>query len=274
MVPEDAIRPPGCMHLTIGMMSLDEERLQEVKTYLQSLDLGQILRDTSSKEEDRQIESESQVDSSDAASTTRDSSFALLEPMRIRLEGLGAFTNPEKTRVLYGIPVDHSSRMYPFCTYLKKLFVQKGFMQQENRDLTLHMTVANTIYAKRSKTQYNRLAAKRLDGQPSSPAPQAEGSAGSVKIGSAADKGLEEQQSAKPKKSKSWKGLINTRSLVNSFNGTSPESKAASPFVWAEDVQINRVQICELGAKDATGENASELGKEYKAVCEREIIQQ
>ncbi|KAL1995810.1 hypothetical protein VTN49DRAFT_676 [Thermomyces lanuginosus] len=56
------------------------------------------------------------------------------------------------------------------------------------------------------------------------------------------------------------------------------EAKVAGyPFVWAEDIPIDRVCLCEMGAKNVDGEDeledgAPRLGQEYRVVAERRLV--
>ncbi|KAL1973285.1 hypothetical protein VTN31DRAFT_5920 [Thermomyces dupontii] len=72
------------------------------------------------------------------------------------------------------------------------------------------------------------------------------------------------------------------RTIVRPYPNPEVEAEAevkgaGYPFVWAEDVPIDRVCLCEMGAKDVDGEDeledgAPRLGQEYRVVAERSLI--
>lgn len=72
--------------------------------------------------------------------------------------------SPSKTSFLYTAPTDRSGRLLPFCQQLKDMFVKEGLMLDESgkgrKELTLHITVLNTIYARSAK--------RRMDEKPAS----------------------------------------------------------------------------------------------------------
>ncbi|KAF9772248.1 hypothetical protein IL306_010029 [Fusarium sp. DS 682] len=122
-VPPTAVRPLGTMHLTLGVMSLKDEGIEEATEVLKSLKLMEFLA------------------SARAGKSTEDR-------LSITLKGLHAFKNPEKTSVLYAPPVDTDGILHKFCEQIKTTFQEAGLMEKEDRPLVLHATVVNTIYVK------------------------------------------------------------------------------------------------------------------------------
>ncbi|KAK4692810.1 activating signal cointegrator complex subunit 1, partial [Lecanoromycetidae sp. Uapishka_2] len=136
-VPEEsrlspkAIRPVGAIHLTLGVMSLlTPERVEAACTFLRSLDMSAILR------------------------TANDTSPNALDAVTFR--GLEAMSSPSRTSVLYAATNAYAAALLPFSTYLRKAFTVEGFMVPEDRDLKIHATVVNTIYARETKSGKKR----------------------------------------------------------------------------------------------------------------------
>ena len=65
------------------------------------------------------------------------------------LHAMGA--SKVKTSSLYAEPCDESGRLYPFCRRLREAFEAAGFVMPEKRELKLHATILNTIYASEKK---------------------------------------------------------------------------------------------------------------------------
>ncbi|KAF4336505.1 hypothetical protein FBEOM_9637 [Fusarium beomiforme] len=122
-VPPTAVRPLGTLHLTLGVMSLKDEGVEQAAEVLNSLKLNEFLASarTGKSTEDR---------------------------LSITLKGLHAFQKPEKTTVLYAPPVDTEGILHKFCQQIKTTFQEVGLMENEDRPLVLHATVVNTIYVK------------------------------------------------------------------------------------------------------------------------------
>ncbi|KAF2803556.1 uncharacterized protein BDZ99DRAFT_353762, partial [Mytilinidion resinicola] len=131
-VPEKAIRPLGTLHLTLGVMSLDEDGLERATALLQSLSLADLLNTASAEET---------------------ATFPTTQPdsLVISIQGLHSMHPPARTSILYAAPEDPTGRLYPAATKLRDLFTQAGFMGPEDRPLKLHATIVNTVYAKSGK---------------------------------------------------------------------------------------------------------------------------
>lgn len=124
MLPTTALRPVGTLHLTLGVMSLDAERLQQAVETLQSL------------------RRDGQVDSEGAD-----------RHILIALRGLHAIQPPAQARVLYAAPVDEASgqesggALLQLCERARAAFAD--LLVGGGKDpLLLHATVVNTIYVK------------------------------------------------------------------------------------------------------------------------------
>lgn len=249
LIPEAAIRPLGTLHLTLGVMSLPtKERLQEALEYFESLDLGAMLREAEGNTQ-TQAQKQAQVNH---------------QSFNLSLESLDALPQESAATVLHAVPVDPTSRLYPFCESLREKFFEAGFMlgESKGRPLLLHATVVNTIYVKgrrggqRPRDQnYGKknerftfdardlLACYRdyyVDDSRTTPR--------STSTVLSADKGL--------------------------GSAEQEQGQVKRPFVWARDFPVDSVCICEMGAKkldpslDPSGLHGR-LGEKYQVVAER-----
>lgn len=199
-----AIRPVGVLHCTLGVMSLDEEKLGKAIDLLKSLDVEQLLSEATS--------TASELPPTESVGDKNPRSSAL-SPIVIDLKGLASMHTPENTSILYIDPSDTSDRLYPFCLALQKLFRNEGILLPDDRNLKLHATIVNTIYAKGRNSQGHGPNAKA------------------------------------PLK-------IDARALLEEYKD----------FVWAENVVLDRIAICEMGAKRRMDDNGNVVGEEYTEV--------
>jgi activating signal cointegrator complex subunit 1 len=130
-IPEKAIRPLGTLHLTLGVMSLlSQDTLNSCLQLLKSLDLKSIL-------------AESMVGNPGEVEREKE--------LRVTLKGLTSMHDPSKTSILYAEPLvgssHHPKSLEDFCSRLKKLFTDAGYIMPDTRPLLLHATIVNTIYA-------------------------------------------------------------------------------------------------------------------------------
>lgn len=224
LFPDAALRPLGALHLTLGVMSLeDEEKFQEAKELLESLDLAQHLRaaDEGRAADVGQKGNAAGIESAEGTSIAP----CPIAPLHISLEGLFDFGRSTQVSRLLALPVDPTERLVPFATAVRQHFVDAGFMDLPKRgqELRLHATLVNTVYVHKK----GRGAAKRplnFDG----------------------------------------------RELMELFEekaGLKTEQGATGRFVWASDIDIDRAQICEMGAKKL--ENG--MGQEYTVAAEKLI---
>ncbi|KAF3904495.1 hypothetical protein AA313_de0206476 [Arthrobotrys entomopaga] len=127
-------------------------------------------------------------------------------------------------------------RLYSFASALRQHFMDEGILTPENRPLKLHATIANTIYSKRK--------AKDKKGRKSF------------------------------RGSRGGRGRRGNRERIT-FDATEVLEKYQDQ-VWAEKLEIDRVQICNMGADQ--GEQVVDedgtievVGDGYKAVASRLI---
>ncbi|PSN61118.1 hypothetical protein BS50DRAFT_504673 [Corynespora cassiicola Philippines] len=217
-VPMKAVRPLGTLHLTLGVMSLDEQGLERARQILQELDLRELLHTaTAIKEAERAAESGAVAENLNAAALPN------TEPLSIRLKGLAPMQTPQKTSILYAEPEDGSGRLYMFGRQLKKIFTDNGLMMEDSRPLRLHATVINTIYAK--------------------------------------PPGRVDRSQGHGPNAKSWRQFDAT-DLIDEWR----------EFTWAKDLQLDKVQICKMGARKIVSGSGEVIDERYEAVCERGIL--
>ncbi|KAF5008294.1 hypothetical protein FDECE_5432 [Fusarium decemcellulare] len=200
-VPPDAIRPLGTMHLTLGVMSLKDDGVEQAGEFLRSLRLRDMLAKANTASSTNQAAQMGPVPSKPKV-TARE------ERLSITLQGLQAMQDPAKTSVLYAPPVDTDGILYRFCEQIKTAFQEAGFMAEENRPLLLHGTVINTIYVKGPRGRRR----ERL--------------------------------------------TIDARDIVSRYDD----------YVWMEDMPVDKVTLCRMGAKkiEGTDDEAYEVEAEVE----------
>lgn len=383
LIPDGALRPLGTLHLTLGVMSLGtKERLDEAIEFLQELDLVQMMREAERiananrerkkgirrvRQMSRSIESGNcsrEVSGSDDASSKeahgKYESAIVPKPFTISLESLHALPRARNATVLHAVPVDPTSRLYPFCVMLRDKFLEAGFLQGEYRGKTqvlssdnnihtesssqipaatvdlvvdepnrntipilrkskprpllLHATVVNTIYVKgrrrgnnnnnnkglrnngkfdlnnRNGNQYSfdarDILAHYKDYYRDSDRMQPRRTTISLTRETAPTEQLileGQEQEDEPRTPKD----DDTGALEDCEKGKQAEAAAAAteeikyPFLWAKDFPLEKICICEMGAKkvDVSGSPdslhdgiSSRLGEEYRVVSERSLI--
>ncbi len=170
-------------------------------------------------------------------------------PLTISLHTLSPFPaqNPTHATVLHTAPDDPTQRLQPFCHSLLTPFQTAGYILPDppERELTLHATLINTVYAKK----------KRRDGEGKR--------AGKVTFDATPimrvfNEGGGGELSSSPPRT----GIGSHADNIN--NGA---------FTFASAIAINRVQICEMGAKKLDPEcDLQGLGERYVVVAEKRIL--
>ncbi|KAF2214629.1 hypothetical protein CERZMDRAFT_37051 [Cercospora zeae-maydis SCOH1-5] len=208
-----AIRPTGSLHLTLGVMSLSPEQLARAIECLNKLDLPSLL-------------------TSIASATT--------QGITIALQGLHSMHAPEKTSVLYAVPVDATGRIYPLCLALQQIFKENGFLIEDGRSLKLHATVVNTIYAKSRRKPTQRPASITSDGRVLSTSPGGSSEARSQGHSPTANAPLR----------------IDCRTILARYKD----------HVWGS-FELERVAICEMGTKKITAADGTIIDERYVEVA-------
>ncbi|PYI34674.1 hypothetical protein BP00DRAFT_422912 [Aspergillus indologenus CBS 114.80] len=128
------LRPPGTLHLTVGMITLHTEaRVQEACQFLETLDLDAIRR-LADQEAFRQL-----AGYIPAEPSQQDKSLALFlgtrpRPLTVSFESLVGFPSPKAARHLCTVPVDPTLRLHYFLMYLRRSFHQAGFLWDDHSD--------------------------------------------------------------------------------------------------------------------------------------------
>lgn len=291
LVPRKAIRPVGTLHLTLGVMSLDEESLKAAGKYLQDLDLKNLLPEEEG--EDKKTTLEHKLESLRHWSTetpkgtmSQDSTDKVDNGgkpyIEVNLKSLVPMQKARQTSILYAHPEDATSRLLPFAESLKKQFTEKGFMVNEDRALKLHATIINTIYAKPKGRSGKGPEGKGKGKYEGSDMPKPQGAPSDASTGvtevppsttttttatSSGAEGEGEGDTKPPPRSeghgpnaKSWM-RFDASELIKQYKD----------FAWARDVRIDRVQICEMGAKKILDERGEVVDERYKVVWEKGI---
>jgi activating signal cointegrator complex subunit 1 len=134
-IPDDAVRPPGTLHLTLGVMSLRPEGVGQAVELLETL-------------KPRDILAELRAANGSLASANTTPSSKTNGGLSISLRGLHSMTSASRTSVLYAPPTDAEGILYKFCQQLRQPFSDTGLMADDGRPMLLHATVINTIYVK------------------------------------------------------------------------------------------------------------------------------
>ncbi|KAK2779766.1 hypothetical protein FQN53_001326 [Emmonsiellopsis sp. PD_33] len=314
LFPSSAIRPPGTLHLTLGVMHLPtQERLEEALGFLSGLDLRGMLREA--ELQTRRTEGYSDQLVNEDADADEDTDDAPPVPLSISLKGLHALPKARQASILHAQPVDETGRLYPFCVRVRQRFIEVGLMECETvraprsgnqggvsmgsrvrddnnddddeninintanngggnisqpqfptskpergagvpRPLLLHATIANTVYLPRRKQRGGgRKETLKFDARELLASFNgSEYTATSAELSGSGSEG--EEQDGKQKREQ-------------------VQSQTRDPFVWAKDIPIDRICICEMGAKpveDDGRKGGSVLGEAYLSVGERRLV--
>ncbi|EEP80297.1 predicted protein [Uncinocarpus reesii 1704] len=321
LVPDDAIRPLGTLHLTLGVMSLTtDERLKEALEFLKSLDLNAMLREV-----------EAQTASTPDEQPGKSPIIGQEEhpqPLTVSLTSLHALPTTRSATMLHAHPFDPTSRLYPFSVNLRNKFIEAGFIQNDMikdpkmkrkgqqeqnmpqqqtarqrvshgdsdsdggvelpvirnsmatalsqeglipRPLLLHATISNTIYAKsrRSFSASGKKRAYKFDatellsmfGDNASPINQSQGGSPKENGQSLLSKAIPRAMAAEMQEAS--KKQLEAQALMSK-----------EPFIWAKDIRLDRLCICEMGAKPVQHDESKEgpiLVEEYTVVGERRL---
>jgi activating signal cointegrator complex subunit 1 len=149
-IPEKAIRPLGTLHLTLGVMRLeDRTSVEKAVKLLQEIDVNALL-----SLQDHHISPDAAItsihDPPSGHPEAPSSSSSQSPPLTLSLSSLASIHPPQQTSILYAVPIDPTNRLQAFGEALRTQFIDEGLMTREDRPLKLHATIVNTIYAKRA----------------------------------------------------------------------------------------------------------------------------
>ncbi|EXJ77912.1 hypothetical protein A1O3_09071 [Capronia epimyces CBS 606.96] len=209
-------------------------------------------------------------------------------PLRITLSGLGTFPQPSSSRVFYAHPHDATSRLLAFGDAIRRIFQEAGLIT-ETRALVLHATVANMIYVKdrpRSfegqgrgrgrqagtvdardilryfnegpavRSQHSRQTAQA----PVSSSSNSGSKSNSISTAEPSDSAATTDISSKPGSHR----LSASHQTISSI-GSKSTPETDKQFIWARDIEIDRIRICKMGA-DRCDIEGWEM--EYKHIAE------
>jgi activating signal cointegrator complex subunit 1 len=234
------------------------------------------------------------------------------DPLYVTLESLHCLPRAKAATVLHTFPVDRTGRLYPFCLMLRDKFIQAGFLQGETKDkqknekkddqdgqsraesdlapkssdpytaaltrkpkprpLLLHATVVNTIYVRgRPNRQPNATSSKREKNKPR----RIEFDARDL-LARYRDYYVDEartvpraEPTTRAEGSETAEDEVDRGEIIS-------ETQEKYPFVWAKDIPIDSVCICEMGAKKLSldSEDAllnKRLGEMYTVIAQRSL---
>jgi len=171
-------------------------------------------------------------------------------PLTLTLAGLGTFPRPNSSRVFYAHPHEPTGRLLPFAQAVQRQFRAAGLIT-ETRPLVLHATVANLVYVRRKGRQAK--GGMTVDAR------------GILQY---FNKGQAVADTSELRSSSQNSFTPNTADPTSAPPTSSevPSSGDSSEFIWAEDILVNRIRICKMGAdkSDRPG-----WGLEYPAVGEK-----
>ncbi|KAJ6010699.1 hypothetical protein N7451_002111 [Penicillium sp. IBT 35674x] len=298
-IPDGAIRPLGTLHLTLGVMSLpSQRRLDEAISFLQSLDLAKLMHEA----EQVALRKKEQNAHQSANEVARSS-----KQLSISLESLHALPRAKSATVLHASPVDPTGRLYPFCLMLRDKFFEAGFLigeskqstntkkeparsgdaaekqkkpepphttgtteldphtaalaqQPKLRPLLLHATIVNTIYVRQPRPVHG----SRSTSKGKNTVKRFEFDARDL---------LDRYQNYYTDRSRT---VPRVQTVPSASPSTSLPAPPKYPFVWAKDIPIDSVTICEMGAKKLNVEGdfdglKARLGQEYTVVASRKL---
>ncbi|THY32618.1 hypothetical protein D6D00_01546 [Aureobasidium pullulans] len=266
LIPEKAVRPIGSLHLTLGVMSLDEGKLVQAQDLLQSLDLNKLLHEASTPT--TKLDDVTVPATEVAASDLARQSFKT-DPLTISLESLEPMQSPRKTSILYIKPQDPTNRLTPLSQALRTAYTEAGLLVPDTRPLKLHATIVNTLYVKgRKRRGKSRKEAEKPTSAPSEYVMD--------------EKKIQEttQPSSDTQPSSSTSSQPLTANTPSSGHGPSATSSLYldatnllpryATHIWASDIPISRIAICEMGVKKHVSADGK-VEEAYKEVAVREI---
>jgi activating signal cointegrator complex subunit 1 len=267
----DAIRPLGSLHLTLGVMSLDEAKLAQATTLLETLDMDNLLRESTSTQASQLNTTDTSTLSpgsapptlltTDQSTTTAVTSGPIPFSLKISLEGLEPMQSPTKTSILYVHPHDSTNRLQPLCQALRRIFTQAGLLVSDTRPLKLHATIVNTIYIKgRKKNKKSKAESPGRNGD--------EFKATETNPPSSINNSENKQDGLKANTPDSGHGPSAKSSLY--LDATSLLSTYGS-YIWASDIPISKIAICEMGVKKQLSSTGEVVGEAYREVATKEI---
>ncbi|XWW92741.1 hypothetical protein V2A60_000667 [Cordyceps javanica] len=166
-LPSSAVRPPGTMHITLGVMSLPQPaQLARAVALLRGLCPRTVLAETRAALRRRRGAGRGLARSPRVASQKNEKNEEEDDDdgsVWLTLKGLHAMQDPSSTGVLYAPPLDangdngpghgrgqqDAGLLFAFCQAVRQRFMDAGLMEPDRRPFLLHATVVNTTHVKR-----------------------------------------------------------------------------------------------------------------------------
>ena len=272
-------------------MSLSAPALSSALSHLAQLDIQNLLYHiTAQTAAERAAENGAVSENLSAAQMPDDAALS------VELRGLVPMQGVRRTSILYAEPGDESLRLQALGERLRREFTRGGWMVEDKRGLRLHATVVNTIYARGRKGKGRGRGEEKVgkggdgvvdgvvDGKMEGEVEgEAAGEDGESTAGETID-GDGEPTTAPPDPSTvetkvgrepehgnvQGGGKKGGRKELMRFDATELVERYKD-FVWAENVRIDRVQICKMGAKKIFNESGEVVDEEYEVVGEKII---
>lgn len=252
-ITSDVIRPLSTLHITIGVLSLLTPELEQAaRALLHGNEVDRVLRELLKPIKSNDTMEKLPTDAKPQpipfppppllpgrATDSNSSATAALAavsntspepppPLTTSFYGLQAMRSPTSTTVLFVSPTDPDSRIHHLCISLQRLFQAANLLVPDNRPLTLHATIINTIYASSSSKSKSIM------------------SEGSRQAGGNTKNG---------KKRKNSRLTFDATELLERFTG----------FEWVRDFNLEKVSLCKMGARK-TIENGVVVDEVYEEV--------
>lgn len=291
-LPDTAFRPLGTLHLTLGVMSLTTQRLEQATEFLQSLDLESLMHEA------ERVASRSSPRSQTHSSHAPQTSTSVV-PFSVSLESLHALPQAASATILHASPVDPTDRLYPFCVMLRDKFIEAGFMLNEaepkkqmpsSQSVTSNASQsAQAISPSRDASSHAHVLPKTLDpytvAMTREPKPRPLLLHATL-VNTIYVRGRKNYaDKSTPGKGVSKRFTFDASNLVSQPTGHTlpPPAGSVQPIpinrhIWARDIPLDDICICEMGAKklqpgseDQHGLNAR-MGEKYVVVAQRSIV--
>lgn len=237
-IPLDSIRPIGTIHFTLGVMSLtDVDRVSEAIGHLQTLDINSMIQEVVAEQGDL---------------FERDT----IGLGTMSLTALHAMQSPTKTSSLYAGPEDPSKRLLPLCLRIRDAFASAGFIVMEDRPLKLHATILNTIYAKSG-------------GRNKAPSPDKDNTTlplthSNEVLPASLVRDISPPGGAPLPDSSRGRGRRSRAPIT--LDATQLLDKCKD-FIWASGFAIEKLAICEMGAKKILDMDGNIVDEQYEEVA-------
>ena len=251
VIPEKAFRPLGVLHLTLGVMSLrSEEKMNDARALLERLDLSELLQDSGQLADPRQGKDVSSVDNTvqaglySLASESVGTAATFLETLK------RAVTPPPLSRPKVAVE--------PLIISLQGL---QAFPKPRSATV-LHCPPHDPTsrlhpFCLRVKQKFIDAGLMEPENRP-------------LILHATIVNTVYANTDRRHEKKRMGSISFDATEIMRTYNenGGFEDGNAVGEFLWAKDILIDRVRICEMGAKlveDAT------LGREYAVFAEKMI---